>query len=217
MSDPLAGELGAGALRLEAQLGEAVLLVERVGDAVLRPEPAEAVRLRQDGARLKRGCRRIEVDLVSVAARTAPRGDDLRHVVALLQIAQHAALIANQFGLIAEQLQAVDASIHDRRGTAQKVSRMAFMAAAQLAGAVAALARRERARAPELDREDDQLDQLNRGVFTAAHALEVSPRRRELALRHVLIARSLERVGDNSVKIAEQAALLAGAPIEAGF
>ena len=50
-------------------------------------------------------------------------------------------------------------------------------------------------------------------VFEAALKLEGRPSELELALRHVLIARSLERVGDNAVDIAEQAAFLATAQL----
>ena len=49
----------------------------------------------------------------------------------------------------------------------------------------------------------------------AALKLEGPPSELELALRHVLIARSLERVGDNAVDIAEQAAFLATAQLPA--
>ncbi len=57
-------------------------------------------------------------------------------------------------------------------------------------------------------REDDAIDRLNREIFDAALELQVAAGRRELALRHVLIARSLERIGDNAVDIAEQVAFL---------
>jgi phosphate uptake regulator len=64
----------------------------------------------------------------------------------------------------------------------------------------------------ELDRDDNELDRLNRAVFDVT--LEVDDAaERELALRHVLIARSLERIGDNALDIAEQAAFLATAEL----
>jgi phosphate uptake regulator len=42
----------------------------------------------------------------------------------------------------------------------------------------------------------------------------VGARERELALRYVLIARSLERIGDNAVDIAEQAVFLVTAELQ---
>ena len=62
--------------------------------------------------------------------------------------------------------------------------------------------------AQRIDRDDDAIDKLNRAIFEATLELEAAHDERELALRHVLIARSPERVGDNAVDIAEQAAFL---------
>ena len=45
-------------------------------------------------------------------------------------------------------------------------------------------------------------------IFKATLELEGSSSQRERAYRHLLIARSLERIGDNAVDIAEQAAFL---------
>ena len=59
-----------------------------------------------------------------------------------------------------------------------------------------------------IDSDDDAIDRLNRQVFEATFQLDAAPDQRELALRHVLIARSVERIGDNAIDIAEQAAFL---------
>ena len=45
-------------------------------------------------------------------------------------------------------------------------------------------------------------------MFEATYALDGDHGERELAMRYVLIARSLERIGDNAVDIAEQAVFL---------
>jgi phosphate transport system protein len=70
------------------------------------------------------------------------------------------------------------------------------------------LIQRDAESAVELQREDDALDRLNRQVFEATYALNGNHGERELAMRYVLIARSLERIGDNAVDIAEQAVFL---------
>jgi len=57
-------------------------------------------------------------------------------------------------------------------------------------------------------RDDDALDLLNREVFAEARNVGGPVGRRELALHQMLMARSLERVGDNAVDIAEQAAFI---------
>jgi phosphate transport system protein len=90
---------------------------------------------------------------------------------------------------------------------------MSLLAGSQLHSAAAAFAARDLAVAQRVDRDDDAINKLNRQVFEATLELEDAPEERELALRHVLIARSLERVGDNAVDIAEQAAFLVTAQL----
>jgi phosphate transport system protein len=90
---------------------------------------------------------------------------------------------------------------------------MSTLAGAQLESATAAFAVRDLNRAQGVDRDDDAIDKLNREIFEATLELEDAADERELALRHVLIARSLERVGDNAVDIAEQAAFLVTAQL----
>jgi phosphate uptake regulator len=85
---------------------------------------------------------------------------------------------------------------------------MAHLAGSQLCQAVGALASRNLDQAKKIDVEDDELDRLNRHIFEAAATLEDASEQRELALRHLLIARSIERIGDNAVDIAEQAAFV---------
>jgi len=90
---------------------------------------------------------------------------------------------------------------------------MATLAGSQLQLATTAFASRDLALAEQVDREDDAVDKLNREIFEATLALDAVPDHRELALRHVLIARSLERIGDTAVDIAEQAGLLVTAQL----
>ena len=67
--------------------------------------------------------------------------------------------------------------------------------------------------AQRIDRDDDAIDKLNCAIFEATLELEAAHDERELALRHVLIARSPERVGDDAVDIADQAAFLVTAQL----
>jgi phosphate uptake regulator len=85
---------------------------------------------------------------------------------------------------------------------------MTHLAGSQLSHAVRAFRSRDLGGALRIDVEDDEIDKLNREVFEAALALEHAPEQHELALRHVPIARSVERIADNAVDIAEQAAFV---------
>jgi phosphate transport system protein len=159
-------------------------------------------------SRRTRASRNGDAALVIVSAREVPVAEDLRLVMTLIQLAQHQALIANQFELISEQLASIQPGVADRHGTARRLARMATLAGSQLQNAVGAFASRELAAAYQVEPDDDAIDQLNVEIFKATLDLEGSSSQRERAYRHVLIARSLERIGDNAVDIAEQAAFL---------
>ena len=65
--------------------------------------------------------------------------------------------------------------------------------------------KREELYKAQIDVQDSGLDRLNRELFADARDLEGSATRRGVAMRHMLIARSLERIGDNALGIARQA------------
>jgi phosphate transport system protein len=56
--------------------------------------------------------------------------------------------------------------------------------------------------------EDDRVDQLNRAVFRRAVEIGDDAELREWAMFMVLVARALERIGDNTVDVAEQTVFL---------
>jgi phosphate transport system protein len=182
--------------------------LEAVSATILDPASPDAMRLLAAADELRATSRRVDSRLVVVAARQAPVAGDLRLVLALIQVAQHAALIANQFELISEQLYELDPEARDPQQTAGQLSLMTELAGRQVTHAVRALIARDAQCATDLHREDDALDRINRQVFEATYALDGDTSERELAMRYVLIARSLERIGDNAVDIAAQTVFL---------
>jgi phosphate transport system protein len=194
--------------RLTNALEDACTRLAGLGDAICSPGEPEVVELARTAERLRRLSRGVDQELVVVTARQTPVAGDLRLVLALIQLAHHAGLIANQFQLIGEQLDAVDRNVADRQRTGERLFEMTVLGAAQLRDALAAFTHRNVTLAQRINTEDDTIDQLNRQVFETTFDLDAPPDQRELALRHVLIARSLERIGDNAVDIAEQVAFL---------
>jgi phosphate transport system protein len=188
--------------------------LEAIAETILDPASQDATRLVAAANILRATSREIDARLVAVTALQAPVASDLRLVLSLIQVAQHAALIANQFDLISEQLYELDPDARDPQQTAGQLSLMTELAGRQVQHAVRALVARDAESARELQREDDALDRLNRQVFQATYALDGNPGERELAMRYVLIARSLERIGDNAVDIAEQAVFLVTAQLQ---
>ena len=57
-------------------------------------------------------------------------------------------------------------------------------------------------------RQDREINRLNREIFQMAIAIGDDPDTREWAMHMVLVARALERVGDNAVDIGEQTAFV---------
>ena len=62
--------------------------------------------------------------------------------------------------------------------------------------------------AQELPQMDDPIDHLNRGMYREVVALAGDPRQLEWGVQMHMVARQLERVGDNAVDIGEQVAFL---------
>jgi phosphate transport system protein len=206
-------ELAGIEQRIDRELRRAALTLTVIADACTDPTAERAEAIAQHSRRLRQASHGLDAELVTVTARQTPVAGDLRLVLALIQLAHHEGLIANQFELISQQLIAIDAAVRDRQGTGEKLSSMCSLAGSQLLSAAAAFAARDLTRAQHVDRDDDAIDKLNREIFEATLELEDAPDEPELALRHVLIARSLERVGDNAVDIAEQAAFLVTAQL----
>jgi phosphate transport system protein len=214
MREGLAEEL----LGIEQQLADGFeeigQTLEAIAETILDPASQDATRLVAAANILRSSSRQIDARLVKVTALQAPVASDLRLVLSLIQVAQHAALIANQFDLISEQLYELDPDARDPQQTAGQLSLMTELAGRQVQHAVRAFVARDAQSAVELQREDDALDRLNRQVFEATYALNGNHGERELAMRYVLIARSLERIGDNAVDIAEQAVFLVTAELQ---
>ena len=74
--------------------------------------------------------------------------------------------------------------------------------------AIDAFSRRDLQLALKLPLMDDPVDDLNRGMYRQVVALANDPAALEWGIRMNVVARALERVGDNAVDIGEQVAFL---------
>jgi phosphate transport system protein len=185
------------------------LMLAAATDPAVVDEVAEL--LAADARRLRQRCRSADTALVALAACQAPVGGDLRLVLGLLQVNHHAALIANQLALIGEQLGEIGPVAALRR-TGDRLEQMVVLAGSQLDASVTAFATRRPDALQQIDALDADLDRLNRELFAAACELEAPMHSRAVAMRHVLIARCIERIGDNAVGIARQVGFVVGLP-----
>jgi phosphate transport system protein len=198
---------------IETQFGQAVQILAGLDQVILHPTLSRAQAVAESGRRLRGRSREIDVRLVRLSATQAPVACDLRLVLMMMQLVQRQGLIANQFVLIGEQLASIDPGVTGRCATGRQTAELAALACAQLRGGTEAFARSDPDRGEQLARSDDRLNRLNREICRAALEMRVGPEHRELAFRHVLIARSLERIGDNAVSIARLTAELVKADV----
>ena len=78
----------------------------------------------------------------------------------------------------------------------------------QLAQAKRAFEGRDVEMARDLVRQDDVVDNLNKEIFRIALEIGDDHDRREWAMTMILVARAIERIGDNTVDIGEQVAFI---------
>ena len=191
-----------------ADLELAIATLADIADAVAHPAVPTPGSIDRNAQRLRDSSQGSNQLLITTIALQAPVANDLRLVLVLMHVGHHTGLIANQFDLIAAQLMELDPDSSDVLATGRTLTEMAHLAGSELSSAAVALRERDLPLAHRVAEDDRDLNRLNREVFNATVYRDCDPAAREVALRHVLIARSLERVGDNAVDIAEQAAFL---------
>jgi len=95
----------------------------------------------------------------------------------------------------------------DQRIVADIVS-MGKQVRAQITQAKRAFSERDVEMAHDLVHQDDVVDDLNKQIFRIALEIGDDHDRREWAMTMILVARAIERVGDNTVDIGEQVAFV---------
>jgi phosphate transport system protein len=154
--------------------------------------------------------RYLEVNqgILSLLALQAPVAGDLRVVAALLHVIKHIERMGDQCVNIAKLVPLAGHEPPVREEVLAKLSRMGQFARSEALQAKAAFATRDVELARDLVRQDREINRLNREIFQMAVTVGDDPDTREWAMHMVLVARALERVGDNAVDIGEQTAFV---------
>lgn len=146
--------------------------------------------------------------LLTLLARQAPVATDLRLVAALLHVINNLErqgdLCVNIAKLV--PLSGNEPPVHE--GILERIAEMGSQGRRQLQQACTAFAERNLALAEDLVRQDDVIDRLNREIFALALEIGDDHDQREWGAHMMLIARHLERIGDNAVDIGEQIAFV---------
>ena len=150
----------------------------------------------------------IHQAILTLLATQAPVATDLRLIAALLHVMKKIERMGDQCVNIAKLIPIAG---HEPPADEQMLDNLVTMGKAlpgQIRQAKRAFAERDIDMARDLVRQDDLIDNLNKESFHRAIEIGDEQDRREWAMTMMLVARALERIGDNAVDVGEQVAFL---------
>jgi phosphate transport system protein len=150
----------------------------------------------------------VHQGVLSLLALQAPVAGDLRLVAAVLHIIKNMERMGDQCVNIAKLVPLAGHHPPADERVLSHLQRMGEQARQQVIQCKQAFARRDVDLAQDLVRQDDEIDRLNREVFHLALEIGDDPDAREWAMHMMLVARCIERIGDNAVDIGEQTAFI---------
>jgi phosphate transport system protein len=150
----------------------------------------------------------VHQGLLSLFALQAPVAGDLRIVAAMLHVMKNIERMGDQCVNIAKTIPLTGHEPPVREEVLERILRMGRAARTEVMQAKTAFATRDVALAEDLVRQDRCINALNREIFQLAIDVGTDPDTREWAMHMVMVARAIERVGDNAVDIGEQTAFV---------
>ena len=198
--------------RLEEQaLGALDLVVatlDRTLEALHHRDIELAAIVIQDDDRIDGRYLEVHQGILSLLALQAPVASDLRVVAALLHVIKHAERMGDQCVNIAKILPSTGTEPPVDEEILTKVERMGVLARSEVSQSKQAFLLRDVALAEDLVRQDEEINHLNKEIFARAVEVGTNPDVREWAMTMMLVARALERIGDNAVDVGEQVAFV---------
>jgi phosphate transport system protein len=146
--------------------------------------------------------------ILTLLATQAPVATDLRLIAALLHVMKNMERMGDQCVNIAKVIPIAGHAPPADEEMVRDIVTMGKQARSLITQSKRAFADRDVELARDLVRQDDVIDNLNREVFNLALQVGDNEDRREWAMTMMLVARALERVGDNAVDIGEQVAFV---------
>ena len=182
--------------------------LDRVLEALQHQDVELATMVVLDDDRVDGRYLEVHQGILSLLARQAPVAGDLRVVAALLHVIKHVERMGDQCVNIAKLIPLSGHEPPVREEVLQRLLRMGGLARSEVTQAKQAFAARDVALAEDLVRQDQEINRLQRDVFQMAIAIGDDPDTREWAMHMTLVARALERIGDNAVDVGEQTAFV---------
>jgi phosphate transport system protein len=150
----------------------------------------------------------VHQGILSLLALQAPVASDLRVVAALLHVIKHAERMGDQCVNIAKLLPITGHEPPVDEQILANVEKMGALARSEVSQAKQAFLLRDVTLAEDLVRQDEEINQLNKECFQRAVEVGNDPDVREWAMTMMLVARAIERIGDNAVDVGEQVAFV---------
>ena len=195
----------------QSAIGAIDIVLEQV-DRVLEALEHQDVELAQfvilDDDRLDGRYLEVHQGILSLLALQAPVAGDLRLVAALLHLIKHVERMGDQCVTIAKLIPLSGHEPPVRAEMLDRILRMGRAARSEVVQARAAFQARDVALAEDLARQDREINRLNREIFQLAIEIGDDADTREWAMHMTMVARALERIGDNAVDIGEVTAFV---------
>ena len=150
----------------------------------------------------------VHQSILTLLATQAPVATDLRLIAALLHLMKAIERMGDQCVNIAKVIPLTGHEPPADERIVKDVATMGKQVRTQLSQAKRAFEERDVEMARDLVRQDDLVDNLNKEIFKIALEIGDDHDRREWAMTMILVARAIERIGDNTVDIGEQVAFI---------
>ena len=149
----------------------------------------------------------VERRTLDLLATQTPVASDLRMVSVMMHVNLHLERVGDQSVNIAKIARATK-NLPAQETILVRLREMGDIVVRMIRTALDAFSRRDLELCQRLPLMDDPVDDLNRGMYRQVVALASDPAALEWGIRMNVVARALERVGDNAVDIGEQVAFL---------
>jgi phosphate transport system protein len=150
----------------------------------------------------------VHQSILTLLATQAPVATDLRLISALLHVMKNIERMGDQCVNIAKLIPMAGHDPPADERMLKNIVTMGHTTRAEIRQAKRAFADRDVEMARDLVRQDDVVDNLNKECFQIALEIGDDHDRREWAMTMLLVARAIERIGDNAVDVGEQVAFV---------
>ena len=185
-----------------------IAALDRTMEAVEHQDTELAELVIADDDRIDGRYLEVHQEILTLLATQAPVATDLRLISALLHVMHSIERMGDQCVNISKviPLTGYDAPVHSEM--IDRIRLMGKQARTMVSQSKKAFEGRDVELARDLVRQDDLIDNLNKECFQIAVQVGDDPDTREWAMTMMLVARAIERIGDNAVDIGEQVAFV---------